>query len=201
VATGDALQKVAGVDVAYDRAGRRCVAAAVVLLSPTLTPLCEACWEGPVEAPYRPGLLATREAGPISRALARLSSLPDLILVDGHGRAHPRRWGLACAVGAKVRVPTVGVAKDPLVGRWDEPRPERGRWTPLEDRGEVVGAAVRTRARVKPVFVSVGWGVGLSEAVRWVLRLSPRYRLPEPIRAAHFRAGQILRSSGRGMGH
>ncbi|NOY45674.1 MAG: endonuclease V [Deltaproteobacteria bacterium] len=195
MAPGDVVQNVAGVDVAYDRSGRWCAAAAAILSWPHLRVVGEAVRLGPVEAPYRPGDLAAREAGPILGALRDVAPPPDLVLVDGHGLAHPRRRGLACAVGEGIRVPTVGVAKEPLVGRWAPPLSARGAWAPVQDQGEMVGAVVRTRADVKPVFVSVGWGLTLTEAIRWILRLSPRYRLPEPLRAAHAWAGQALRKA------
>ncbi|MFQ5973769.1 MAG: deoxyribonuclease V, partial [Alphaproteobacteria bacterium] len=138
----------------------------------------------PVRFPYVPGLLSFREAPVIMEALERTSIKPDLVLVDGHGLAHPRRFGLACHVGVLADVPAIGVAKSRLVGGFGEPGSGRGAWSPLVDRGTVVGAVVRTRRATRPVFVSVGHRVGLETAVRYVGLCAPRYRLPEPIRHA-----------------
>lgn len=134
--------------------------------------------------PYVPGLLSFREAPASLDALERLGTEIDLLLVDGHGVAHPRRFGLACHLGVLADLPSIGVAKSRLVGRHEEPAEERGSREALVDGDEVVGAVVRTRAGVRPVFVSVGHRVGLETAVELVLRCAPRYRLPEPIRQA-----------------
>ncbi len=116
---------------------------------------------------------------------SRLGRRPDLVVCDGHGRAHPRRLGLACHLGLWLDVPTIGCAKTRLVGTYRDPGLRRGCHRRLLDRGEVVGEVVRTRARLKPVFVSVGHLISRTTARRWILRLARRYRLPEPIRAAH----------------
>jgi deoxyribonuclease V len=113
-----------------------------------------------------------------------LSTKPDLLLIDGQGLAHPRRFGLACHVGVLADIPAIGVAKSQLVGTYEEPGLERGSWSPLLDRGETVGSVVRTRRAVRPVFVSTGHRVSLQTAVKLVLELAPRHRLPEPIRLA-----------------
>ncbi len=183
--------RFAGADVGYAPGDRELCAAVVVLEEPGFSLLESSLSRGPVPAPYRPGHLGEREAPGIVRALGGLRRPPDVLLVDGHGRAHPRRWGAACAVGKAAAFPTVGVAKDVLVGTYREPGLERGEWTPLVDRGEVVGAAVRTRASVRPVFVSVGCGIELEEAVSLVLRASV-WRVPEPIREAHRLARETL---------
>ncbi|MCS7246104.1 MAG: endonuclease V [Thermomicrobium sp.] len=140
--------------------------------------------ETTVTLPYVPGFLSFREAPAIMAAIRSLRRPPDLLLVDGQGRAHPRRCGLASHVGILLDVPTIGVAKSRLFGRYREPEHVRGAWTPLTADSEVVGAAVRTRVGAKPIFVSVGHRITLAEAILWVVRLS-RYRLPEPIRWAH----------------
>jgi deoxyribonuclease V len=138
----------------------------------------------PTTFPYVPGYLSFREAPAVLAALALLSDRPDLLVVDGQGIAHPRRLGIACHVGVLADLPTIGIAKSVLVGRFEPPGPERGAWAPLVHRREVVGAAVRTRTGVAPVYVSVGHRIGLEAAVDWALRLSPRWRLAEPIRLA-----------------
>ncbi len=117
-------------------------------------------------------------------ALEALTVKPDLLLIDGQGLAHPRRFGLACHVGVLADIPAIGVAKSRLVGTYEEPGPERGCWSPLVDGGETLGAVLRTRHGVRPVFVSTGHRVSLKTAVELVLDLAPRYRLPEPIRLA-----------------
>ena len=180
-----------GADVG-DATGDRGLCAAVVVLEESDFFLLDSCLvRGPVPIPYRPGHLGEREGPAVLRALAGLRQPPDVLLVDGHGRAHPRRWGAACAGGQAAGLPTVGVAKDVLVGAYREPGSERGEWSPLVDRGEVVGAAVRTRSSVRPVFVSVGYATELEEAVSLVLRASV-WRVPEPIRAAHRLAREAL---------
>jgi deoxyribonuclease V len=173
-----------GADVGYAAADRELCAAVVALEEPDFSLLDSCLFRGPVPVPYRPGHLGEREAHAVLRALAGMRQPPEVLLVDGHGRAHPRKWGAACAVGQAAGLPTVGVAKDVLVGAYREPGSERGAWSPLVDRGEVVGAAVRTRTSVRPVFVSVGCAMELEEAISLVLRASV-WRVPEPIREAH----------------
>lgn len=138
-----------------------------------------------VTFPYIPGLLSFREAPVCLAAIAGLETQPDLVLVDGHGRAHPRRCGIACHVGYELGIPTIGVAKSILVGRHGELCDERGSTAPLIYRDEAIGMAVRTRPGIKPVYVSVGNLITLNDAVDWVLRTTGRYRLPEPSRLAH----------------
>jgi len=113
-----------------------------------------------------------------------LRTRPDLLFVDGQGLAHPRRFGLACHLGLLAAVPTIGVAKSRLLGRYKPPGPDRGEWTPLVEDGETVGAVLRTRSHTRPVFVSVGHRISLRTAVDYVLRCAPAFRLPEPIRLA-----------------
>ncbi len=134
--------------------------------------------------PYVPGLLSFREVPAMAAALALLPEPPDLVLVDGQGMAHPRRFGLACHLGVVSGLPTVGVAKSRLVGRYAEPGRERGASSPMWHRKEMVGVALRTRDGTNPLFVSVGHRVGLQTCVDLVLRVTPKWRLPEPIRLA-----------------
>ncbi len=187
---------VGGTDLAYERDEARYVAAAVVLDARTLRVVETATARGRVRFPYVPGYLSFREAPAILRALARLEHQPDLLLVDGHGLAHPRGFGIASHLGVLLDLPTIGVAKSILVGEADEPRPERGARAALRHAGRRVGTVLRTRAGVAPVYVSVGHRVSLGTATRWVLRLSAGYRIPEPIRQAHMRVNR-LRSEGR----
>ena len=186
---------VAGVDVSV-KGGRAC--AAVVLLSyPALNPFQAATAERPVSFPYVPGLLAFREGPVVLAALERLDHRPDVAMFDAQGLAHPRRMGLATHLGVLLDMPTVGCAKSRLCGVHAEPGEEKGSWEPLVDGDEVIGAVVRTRSRVRPVFVSVGHRVDLETAVSLVLGCAPRYRLPEPTRWAHRVAGGEPLPGGR----
>jgi len=185
VVTEDRLEgsgRVAGVDVHYDRR-RRLTFAAAVRLAADGTLAASALAARPTRFPYVPGYLAFREAPAALEALTVLGEV-ELLFVDGHGLAHPRRFGIACHLGVLLDRPTVGVAKTRLVGRYAEPAAEAGSWTPLEHRGEVVGAVVRTRTGVRPVFVSVGHRLSLATAVRLTLAFARGFRLPEPTRLA-----------------
>ena len=143
-----------------------------------------------------PGYLSFRETPAALETLSKLRVKPDLLLCDGHGLAHPRRFGLASHLGVLADLPTIGVAKCLLVGTHDELSPERGRWVPLRDDGEVIGAVLRTRARVSPVYVSIGHRISLETAIEYVLGCAPRFRLPEPTR----RADRVASGWGRGQG-
>ena len=175
---------VAGLDVAYAEDGATLAAAVAVLDATTLTVLDTAVVTGRPAFDYIPGLFAFRELPALLAALDRLTVLPDLLVCDGHGLAHPRRFGLACHLGVVTDLPSIGVGKTPLVGVWTPPPAERGAWSPLRDGDEVVGRVLRTRSGVKPVFVSVGHRVSLDNAVAQVLALTPRHRLPETTRTA-----------------
>jgi len=178
---------VAGVDVSIrGEVGR---AAVVILSFPELEPLEAATAERPVSFPYIPGLLAFREGPVVLDAMERLQQRPDLLIFDAQGLAHPRRMGLATHLGVLLDLPSIGCAKSRLCGEHQEPPRERGGWVPLFDGEEVIGAVVRTRTDVHPVYVSVGHRIDLEGAVKWVLRCCTRYRLPEPTRWAHRVAG------------
>lgn len=175
---------VAGVDVHYAPVAGRTWAAVAMLRFPDLELEESALAYRPTTFPYVSGLLAFREAPAMLDGIECLSRPPDLLLVNGHGRAHPRRFGLACHVGVLAGMPAIGVAMSRLVGGYAEPGPARGDWSPLVDRGETVGAALRTRSRVRPVFVSPGHLVSLASAIAFVLACAPRFRTPEPLRLA-----------------
>ncbi|MEA3375791.1 MAG: deoxyribonuclease V [Chloroflexota bacterium] len=184
---------VAGVDVSVNRGQAR---AAVVLLSfPELQPLEARTAERPATFPYVPGFLAFREGPVVLEAFGALRERPDVVIFDAHGRAHPRHMGLATHLGVLLDVPTVGCAKSRLCGEHTEPDENKGSWTPLWDGEEVIGAVLRTRDNVRPVFVSVGHRVDLESAVSLVLDCAPRYRLPETTRWAHRVAGGASLSS------
>jgi deoxyribonuclease V len=179
------VRRVAAADVAYARSGTALCAAVVVMDARTLEVVAQRTAVKPVTFPYVPGFLTFREAPAVEAAFASLRTRPDLLLVDAHGLAHPRGFGLACHLGVVLDVPTIGVAKTVLVGTALSPGPRRGDCAPLHHRGQVVGAALRTRTGVAPVYVSTGHRVGLPTALHWTLALSPRFRLPEPARRAH----------------
>ncbi|HIE04901.1 MAG TPA: deoxyribonuclease V [Candidatus Latescibacteria bacterium] len=181
------VRKVAGVDVGVK--GERTRAAVVVLSFPELEILDWAVAEGKVEFPYIPGLLSFRECPIVLRAFEELSTEPEVVIVDGQGIAHPRRLGIASHLGLFLEVPTVGCAKSRLWGMHGQPGAQAGSYTYLYDRGQVIGAVVRTRDKVKPVYVSPGHLIGLGPAIRLILATCSGYRLPEPIRWAHRIAG------------
>ncbi len=177
------VRLVAGIDVSVKDDISR--AAVVVVRFPALDVVERVMAERPTTFPYVPGLLSFREGAVILDALRRLESTPDVLLVDGQGTIHPRRIGIACHIGLFLDAPTIGCAKSLLVGHHAPLPPERGAWVPLRDRGEVIGVVLRTRDRVTPVYVSVGHRATLDDARQLVLACTSRYRLPEPLRAAH----------------
>jgi len=179
---------VAGIDVGFEQGGRRTVAAVVVLSFPSLELVEHAVARRPTSFPYVPGLLSFREVPAILDALGSLSREPELLLCDGQGRAHPRRFGLACHLGVLTGTAAIGVAKTRLIGRHDPVEKERGSWKPLMDGDEIIGAALRTRCGANPLFISVGHKVSLPTALDFVLRCAPHYRLPETTRQAHLLA-------------
>jgi deoxyribonuclease V len=179
------IDHVAGVDVGFESDGRVARAAVAVLAFPSLELADCAVARLPVSFPYVPGLLSFREIPVVLAALASLRVTPDVLLCDGQGIAHPRRCGLASHLGLVTGLPSVGVAKTRLVGEHREPAARRGSRASLLDRGEVVGAVLRTRTGVKPLFVSIGHRVSLETAIRVVLACTTRYRLPETTRWAH----------------
>ncbi|WP_030157837.1 endonuclease V [Glycomyces sp. NRRL B-16210] len=175
---------VAGLDIAYDKHGDAAVATAVVLRRGDLAVLDRAVVHGTSDFPYVPGLLAFRELPLLLKAIEELQVTPDLYVCDGYGLTHPRRLGLACHLGVVLDAPAIGVAKSPPHLPVDAPGPLRGAWSPITAGEETVGCALRTQDGVKPVYVSVGHRSTLETARGLVLELAPRYRLPEPIRAA-----------------
>jgi deoxyribonuclease V len=179
------VRSVAGLDVGPEGEGRVMRAAVAVLSFPDLKTADQVVARRPASFPYIPGLLSFREIPALLDAFARLGALPDLLLCDGQGLAHPRRFGLACHLGVLTGIPSIGVAKSVLVGEHGPLPHARGSWQPLVHKGEVVGAALRTRAGVAPVYVSIGHKLSLETAIEYVLACAPRYRLPETTRAAH----------------
>jgi len=179
------LGTVAGIDVGFEQQGRVARAAVAVLAYPGLELRAKGLARLPVTFPYIPGLLSFREAPVVLQALEALEDLPDLIVYDGHGLAHPRRFGIACHLGLLTGIPTIGVAKRRLVGQHAAVEGRTGARQPLVDQGETIGMVVRTQPHAPPVYVSVGHKVSLDTAVEIVLRCTRQHRLPEPTRWAH----------------
>ena len=182
--SGFSPRTIAGVDVHFSRDGRTAFAAAVRLDARTLDLQESALAARPVSFPYRTGFLSFREVPVALAALCLLREMPDLVMVDGQGLAHPRRFGLACHLGVLLDLPTIGVAKSRLLGSYTEPGPGPGDWTPLEDKAEIVGAVLRSKRGCRPLFVSIGHRIELATAVALVGSTIARHRLPEPTRLA-----------------
>ncbi len=179
------VRRVAGIDVGFEQGGTVSRAAVVVLEFPSLRLLEPAVARRPTSFPYVPGLLSFREIPAVLEALGQLSAPPDLLLCDGQGYAHPRRFGLACHLGVLTGLPSIGVAKSRLIGRYGPVPSHKGAWVPLRDGDETIGAVLRTRTGVAPLYVSIGHRVTLPTAIHWVLACTTRYRLPETTRQAH----------------
>ncbi len=191
---------IAGIDCAFSKDGKKIIAAVVVLKLPDFAPVETTSALRKVTFPYIPGLLSFREAPVCIAAVEKLKTNPDLFIIDGQGIAHPRRLGLAAHLGLFFDKPTIGCAKSRLIGRFEEPPLEKGAYTLLKDKKrmkpdtqytirntqyETIGAVVRTRTNVKPVFVSVGNKCLLKDAIKITLACAVKYRLPEPTRLAH----------------
>ncbi|WP_017314749.1 deoxyribonuclease V [Mastigocladopsis repens] len=178
------VQYVAGVDMGFEANGTISRAAVAVLSFPDLQLQETSIARRPTTFPYIPGFLSFREIPAVLDALEKLKTIPDLILCDGQGIAHPRRFGIACHLGLLIDLPTIGVAKSLLVGKHEDLPDTRGMWQPLIHQGETIGAVLRTRIGVKPVYVSSGHKVSLPTAIDYVLRCITKYRLPETTRIA-----------------
>lgn len=178
------LRRVAGVDVGFEDGGAVTRAASVLLDAQTREPVAEVVARQPTRMPYIPGLLSFRELPAVLQALAELPEAPDLVFVDGHGIAHPRRLGIAAHLGVVTGLPTIGVAKSILVGVHDTVGPHRGDRQPLKYKGEVIGCVLRSKDRIRPLIVSPGHRVSMATAPELVLAFGTKYRLPEPTRLA-----------------
>lgn len=185
-----AVRHIAGIDVGFEDAGRVTKAAVCILSFPDLNTAESVVARRPTDFPYVPGLLSFREIPAILEALKQLRIAPDMLFCDGQGRAHPRRLGIASHLGLITGLPSVGIAKSLLCGRHGALAAEKGSHTPLFDRGETIGVALRTRANVKPVYVSAGHKISLTSAIDYVMRCVTKYKLPEPTRLADKLASQ-----------
>jgi deoxyribonuclease V len=187
------IETVAGADISFNKYEPTLYAGIVVLRLPSLEVLEEVGVVSETRFPYVPGLLSFRESPPVLEAWSKLKTEPDAVMFDGQGIAHPRRVGIASHVGLIIERPTLGCAKSVLVGKYEEPPPERGSWTPLVDKGETVGAALRTKDRVNPIYVSPGHLIDLAGAIELTLKCNGGYRQPEPTRRAHLLVNALRR--------
>lgn len=178
------VEYVAGVDMGFEAEGTISRAAVAVLSFPDLQVIETSLAYRPTTFPYIPGFLSFREIPAVLDALEKITTIPDIILCDGQGIAHPRRFGIACHLGVLVDIPTIGVAKSLLVGKHEIVPETKGSWQPLIHKGETIGAVVRSRTQVKPLYISSGHRVSLPTAIDYVLRCTPKYRLPETTRIA-----------------
>ena len=178
-------QTIAGCDISFNKFEETVYAGIVVLDLETLETIEEAGVVSTAPFPYIPGLLSFREIPSLLEAWAKLKSEPDVVMFDGHGIAHPRRIGIASHGGLFLNRPTFGCGKSVLVGKYDEPAPERGSWSPMTHYKDIIGAALRTKNKVNPVYVSPGHLIDLETAVGLTLKCDGGYRIPEPTRRAH----------------
>lgn len=181
----DSISTVAGIDVGISTALNRARAAIILLNLEDLSHITSAVVEGDIRFPYIPGFLSFREIPIILKAFKKLPLKPDLLICDGQGTAHPRRFGIACHLGILTDIPTIGVGKTRLIGLHGEVPSTKGGWVPLTDRNEVIGGVLRTREKVKPVYVSPGHNISLESAINLVMKSVTRFRLPETTRKAH----------------
>lgn len=187
------IKTIAGTDISFNKFSTTLYAGIVVLSLPSLEVIEEVGVVSETAFPYVPGLLSFRETPPVLEAWARLKTEPDAVMFDGQGLAHPRRVGIACHVGLLIERPTLGCAKSVLVGKYEEPGRERGAWSPMIDKGETVGAALRTKNNVQPIYVSPGHLIDLEGAIGLTLACDGGYRQPEPTRLAHHLVNALRR--------
>jgi deoxyribonuclease V len=185
---------IGGADLSFNKFSETIYAGIVVLSFPGLQIVESVGIRSVAKFPYVPGLLSFREAPSLLAVWDKLKARPDVLMLDGQGLAHPRRFGLACHLGLLLDLPTIGCAKSILVGSHDELKPEAGSRAPLIDRGEQVGVALRTKSNVTPVYVSTGHLIDLPSAIELVLRSTSKYRQPEPTRQAHLLVNRLRRA-------
>ncbi len=189
----DNLKLIAGADISYDRGSDILYSTIVVSELPDLHIIEIATAVTEVNFPYIPGLLSFREGPAVLKAWEKLEYDPDAVIFDGHGLAHPRRFGLACHLGLWLDIPAIGCAKSCLIGEYAVPGQQQGDYSMLLDREEIIGQVLRTRTNVNPVFISTGHKIYLKEATEMVLRCTKGYRLPEPTRQAHLAVNRLRR--------
>ncbi|MCK4967163.1 deoxyribonuclease V, partial [bacterium] len=179
------IERICGTDVSYEKHTNMLFAAAIILTYPDLAVVEEQTAVMESTFPYVPGLLSFREIPALIKAFDKVKNIPDVVICDGHGSAHPRGFGLACHLGVILELPTIGSAKTILCGKYTEPGKERESYSEIINKGKNIGTALRTRRNVNPVFVSQGYKIGIDFAREVILTCSPRFRIPEPIRKAH----------------
>jgi deoxyribonuclease V len=187
------IETIAGADISFNKFSEIVYAGIVVLRLPSLEIVEEVGVVSETRFPYVPGLLSFRESPSVLEAWSKLKTEPDAVMFDGQGIAHPRRVGIASHVGLMINRPTLGCAKSVLVGKFEEPREERGSWSEMFDKGEVVGAAVRTKTKVQPIYVSPGHLIDVKGAIELTLQSDGGYRQPEPTRRAHLLVNALRR--------
>ncbi len=187
------VETIAGADISFNKYEPTIYAGVVVLRLPSLEVIEEVGVVAETKFPYVPGLLSFRESPAVLEVWSKLRTEPDAMMFDGQGIAHPRRVGIASHVGLMIERPTLGCAKSVLVGKYEEPPPERGSWRPLVDKGETVGAALRTKDRTNPIYVSPGHLIDLAGAIELTLLCHGGYRQPEPTRRAHLLVNALRR--------
>ena len=187
------IETIAGADISFNKFSEVVYAGIVVLRLPSLEVVEEVGVVSETRFPYVPGLLSFRESPSVLEAWSKLKTEPDAVMFDGQGLAHPRRVGIACHVGLLINRPTLGCAKSVLVGKFEEPGAERGEWSEMIDKGEVVGAALRTKTKVQPIYVSPGHLIDLAGAIQLTLASDGGYRQPEPTRRAHHLVNALRR--------
>ncbi|NRD76984.1 deoxyribonuclease V [Bacillus sp. BRMEA1] len=180
----DPILHVAGIDVAYSKNTDTVIAGIVILEFDSLKVVESVVFEDTVRFPYIPGLFSFRELPPIIKAFEKINTIPQLIVCDGQGIAHPRRFGLACHLGILYDIPTIGCGKTKLIGNFTEPDSYRGASSPLVDKHEIIGNVLRTQKNINPIFVSIGHRISLTTSCELILKLSPNFRLPETTRQA-----------------
>lgn len=190
------IRLVAGADLAFSEQGKRAIAGVIVYSFPEIREIERAWAEAPVSFPYIPGLLSFREAPALLKVFARLQNAPDLIFCDAHGYAHPRRFGLTSHLGVLLDTPTIGCAKSLLVGTHSPLPLQAGAWTPLHDADEVIGAVLRTRTGVEPIYVTQGHRISLKTALRFVIAVLDGLRIPRPTRDADRFVAALKRGDG-----
>ena len=185
------IELVAGADISFNKFSETIYAAIVVLRLPTMEVVEEQGIVTTTRFPYVPGLLSFRELPALLEVWQKLQTVPDCVVFDGQGLAHPRRFGIACHAGLWLDTMTIGCAKSVLIGKFDEPNVGRGSWSPMIDKNEIMGAALRTKDKVSPVYVSVGHKMDLPSAIDLMLRCDGGYRVPEPTRRAHLLVNKL----------
>lgn len=185
------IKLIGGIDVGFEENGHITRAAIAILTWPNLDVIEKIVSRGPTIFPYVPGFLSFREIPEILKALERLKNTPDLIMCDGQGIAHPRQMGIASHLGLITDIPSIGAAKSILVGKHEEVGQKKGDWRPLIYKNEIIGAALRTREKVKLMYVSLGHRISLETSIEVVMKCLSKYRLPEPTRWAHKLASQL----------